>query len=396
MSLFAAFIFNGIAFGQGTPSLTLNSNVSLFNFGRFNVGAISPETVITISTDSIAVTTSPASVTISNIAITGANAGDFILTATTCNNATLAVGETCTATVSFSPLLVGVRSANLTVTDSAPGSQHLIPLNGTGLDPALPNKAVGPVDPRIGFPRWYQDELGVRLTMCLDNSGYCLAFPAGFDPNLPASVTSASVNFPEEAFYWYADARITNGGGGVRRLVIAKEGAFTTAGAAVGKQITFERVRIILDQLTPGATYRITHPFGVVTAIANATGNIAVILPLDRRSSAVDVVAGANPLPARHGGGAGQIDMTEDIGCGASPCDFRAAQDGQISRFLRWDPAVAPAAPAGYLGDGAVTHTVTGSPFNTNFFRVEGPNVGGNGINMVQTDQFTVAGKLFQ
>ncbi len=393
MSLFVAFIFCGIAFGQGTPNLTLNSNVSLFNFGRFNVGAVSPETVITISTDSIAVTTGVASVTISNVTITGANAGDFTLTATTCNNATLGAGQTCTATVSFSPLLVGVRNANLTVTDTAPGSQHLVPLTGTGLDPALPNKALGPVDPRIGFPRWYQDELGVRLTMCLDNSGYCVAFPAGFDPNLPASVTSASVNFPEEAFYWYADARITNGSGGVRRLVIAKEGAFTTAGAAVGKQITFERVRIILDQLTPGATYRITHPFGVVTAIAGATGNIAVTLPLNR-VSAVPAAGGANSIPASHGGA--QIDMTEDIGCGTSPCDFRAAQDGQISRFLKWDPAVAPAAPAGYLGSGAVLHTITGSPFNTNFFRVEGPSVGGNGINMVETDQFILAGKLFQ
>ena len=32
-----------------------------------------------------------------------------------------------------------------------------------------------------------------------------------------------------------------------------------------------------------------------------------------------------------------------------------------------------PAAPAGYLGDPAVDHTVTGSPYNTNVFRIEGP-----------------------
>ena len=40
--------------------------------------------------------------------------------------------------------------------------------------------------------------------------------------------------------------------------------------------------------------------------------------------------------------------------------------------FLKWDPAVAPAAPVGFIGDPNVDHPVVGSPFNTNFVRVEG------------------------
>jgi hypothetical protein len=99
------------------------------------------------------------------------------------------------------------------------------------------------------------------------------------------------------------------------------------------------------------------------------------------------------------GGGGGsvvEINTTEDIGCGNAPCDFRASLEGKISRFLKWDPAINPQAPAGYLGDPNVTHAITGSPFGTNIFKVDGPNVGGPGINSVQTNQFTLAGKLFQ
>jgi len=345
------------ALGQTAPLLTLTSNVSVFNFGRLNTGTISPNTVITISNSGTA------SLFITSVTITGTNAGDFTLASTTCNNATLTTAGTCTATVRFNPLAIGVRTANLTVNDNANGSQHLVPLRGTGLNPNIPNKAVGPIDPRIGFPLWYRDELGVRLTTCLDNSGFCVLPEDGFDPLAPMSVTTANLNFPGEAFYWYAEAEMNSNNGGRARLVIAKENAFTTEEAAVGNQINFERIRVRIDELTPGATYTVTHPFGTMSLVADDEGS---------------------------------IDTTEDLGCGAAPCDFRASLDGKISRFLKWDPAFAPAAPAGYLGDPAVTHRVTGSPFNTNIFKVDGPNVGGPGVNTIQTNMFTLAGKLFQ
>ncbi len=357
------------------PTLTLVSDVSVFNFGRVATGTASHAQTVTLTNSG-----SSDSLTISAISVTGANGGDFSVVETTCRDAILPSGGSCTATLSFMPLLIGPRKADLTVTDSADGSQHLVPLTGIGLDPSLPNKNVGPVDPRIGLPLWYQDELGVQLTTCLDNSGFCIAPPPGFDPNLPASVTSAAINFPEEAFYWYADARITRAGGGTVRLTIAKEAAFATGAPAVGEQITFERIRLTIDQLTAGATYTITHPFGVVTAVASSAGAIVINAP----------------LPSKRGGRTAQIITTEDIGCAFSPCNFQNSLDGKISRFLKWDPAVAPAAPAGYLGDATVTHVITGSPLNTNIFKVDGPSVGGSGINSIETDLFTISGKLFQ
>lgn len=350
-----AAAFAASAFAQAAPLLTLNSNFSVFDFGRVKTGIVSPSTIITVSNSGTA------ALTISSVTITGTNATDYQFGGSTCIGATLAVGGTCTATVRFAPLSVGTRTASLTLTDNASGSQHLVPLTGVGLNPNIPNKAVGPIDPRVAFPLWYQDDLGSRVALCLDTNTLCLTFP----PNsaAPPSVTTASINFPAtgEAFYWYADARLGNGGKN-GRLIIDKEAAFTTGNPVVGQQITFDRVRIRLDNLTAGASYTITHPFGTITLVADVDGS---------------------------------IDYTEDIGCGASPCDFRAALNGKVSNFLRWDPAVAPAAPAGYLGDPNVTHTITGSPFNTNFFRVVGPNAGGAGINTIQTSQFTLAGKIF-
>lgn len=352
VALFSVAAFGTAALGQIAPTLTLRSNFSLFDFGRFNTGTLSPNTVITINNGG------SGTVTITNVQITGTNAADFTLVSTTCINATLNTVATCTATVRFNPLVVGTRRANLTVTDTANGSQHLVPLRGVGLNPSLPNEAVGPIDARTGFPLWHQDEQGRKLQLCLDSATLCLSTVTG-----TPSVTTANINFPGEAFYWSAEAEIDLPGGGRARLVLAKEAAFTTEEATVGEQIVFDRIRVRIDEVTPNATYTITHPFGVITATADEDGS---------------------------------VDTTTDIGCGGSPCDFRMSMNGANNVFLRWDPAVLPAAPAGYLGDPTVPHRVTGSPLNTNIFKIDGANIGGAGINTIQTNLFSVSGKLFQ
>src|SRR5262249_49029303 len=58
--------------------------------------------------------------------------------------------------------------------------------------------------------------------------------------------------------------------------------------------------------------------------------------------------------------------------------------------FLTWDPATPPPPPSGFIGHGGIPHAITGSPFGTNFFRIEGPNVGGPGVNSVQTNIFSI------
>ena len=206
--------------------------------------------------------------------------------------------------------------------------------------------AVGPVSAEHGFPVWYKDSNGTRLELCLDggHNPLCGYTPDSFDASLPVTVPG---NFPSdgEAFYMLGNAIMdTDANGGSAILVIALEAAFSTA-IVPGDQVTFGRVRIWVDNLIDGADYKVTHPYGYdfFTADTGPGGT-------GRRS----------------------IRWVEDIGIGA-PGDFTGALNSRIGPFLKWDPAVAPAAPAGYIGDIGILHPVVGSPFNTNFFRVEGP-----------------------
>jgi len=76
-----------------------------------------------------------ASLSISGIAIGGANPGDFAQT-NTCGSS-LAVAANCTISVTFTPSAGGSRSASLNVTDNASGSPQVVSLTGTGVQPVL-------------------------------------------------------------------------------------------------------------------------------------------------------------------------------------------------------------------------------------------------------------------
>jgi hypothetical protein len=222
----------------------------------------------------------------------------------------------------------------------------------------------GPVDPASGFPFSYTDDLGTSLELCQDVSGFCVETPR---PN-PAARISVPDNFTpdEEGFWWLADATVPNAGRGLARF--AKEAAFDTPGINQGHQVEFSRIRFRFDGLISGATYRITHPYGVD-----------------------EIEAEPNPK------GGGLINFTEDIGCLAAPCGtFPALPSERITSFLTWDPTVAPAAPAGYVGNGVTPHAVIGSPLDTNFVRLERLSGPGGGVveTIGETNQFIVQGKL--
>jgi hypothetical protein len=94
-------------------------------FTNTDIGAASvPQTIALVNTGT-------ATLDISGITITGANAGDFSQ-ANTCG-ATLAAGANCVFTVVYTPSTTAAETANLSVSDNASGSPHLAGLNGTGL-----------------------------------------------------------------------------------------------------------------------------------------------------------------------------------------------------------------------------------------------------------------------
>ena len=222
--------------------------------------------------------------------------------------------------------------------------------------------AVGPVDPQTTFPAWYSDANGVSLKLCIGDPLLCISAPV--DPGNPLSVQTG---FGDEGFWWAADASMNVGSGGSALLVLAVEAAYSTGDVAPGAQMSFGRIRVRASGVQPGATYTVTHPFGTETLVADSLGNLR---------------------------------MTDDLGClgvipGLVPCDWGLALVSRVGPFLVWDPAVPPAPPAGFVGDAATPHKVIGGVLGTNFFRIEGPNVGGPGSNVAQTDLFVVQGQKF-
>ena len=97
------------------------------NFGRLDIGASTALSFTVTNT-----TTFVSTVNVTNIAIGGANAGDFTETS---NCSALAQGATCTITVTFAPTAAGARAATLIVaTDATSDPTLTATLNGTGLD----------------------------------------------------------------------------------------------------------------------------------------------------------------------------------------------------------------------------------------------------------------------
>jgi sugar lactone lactonase YvrE len=83
-----------------------------------------------------------ATLTISSIAVTGANSGAYAET-TTCGT-TLAASATCAISVTFTPLAAGPLAASLTVADNAAGAPQNVALTGGGINPATFTLAVTP------------------------------------------------------------------------------------------------------------------------------------------------------------------------------------------------------------------------------------------------------------
>ncbi|AYC32958.1 hypothetical protein D3880_11475 [Pseudomonas cavernae] len=233
--------------------------------------------------------------------------------------------------------------------------------------------AVDPSPPTASngfFAAWYQDTHGRALDLCLSKAEsrrapgtfMCnlLPNPGVFDPTQPVSW---GTNFPDEAFWFAADTSITDAAAGIDLgYVSAVEAAFGSGLPAENDQVSFARIRIRVDVPAAG-TYTVTHPYGVEVFTVDTPGIKA-------------------------------INLTRDIGIGSAG-DFTGALKGDVGPFLRSKngPYQEPDPQAGtldtFIGDPNILEEVTGSPFGTNFVRIEGPN----GIR-AETKLFAVTGKL--
>ena len=209
----------------------------------------------------------------------------------------------------------------------------------------------GPVDPETGFPAWLEDGKGLRLEPCFTY------------PNCPQDGGGSS--------YAASTSKISNDDGADALLAMSTRGDFRE-GPMLTEQRVYNRIRIRADGLVPGATYRVTYPYGTETFT-----NVA--------------------------GGQRGIDFMEDIGCLQAPCGgFTSALNGRVGPWLTWTTLASSddGPPPGYIGDPYKLHEVIGSPVldsgsePQNYFKIEGPDVGGPGDDVVRNNLFWLGGKV--
>ena len=211
--------------------------------------------------------------------------------------------------------------------------------------------AVGPVNTEYGFPSWYEDSNKTRLELCLNGENPLCGFLPGDIPDETAPISFPD-NFPDEAFYMLAGSELDLPGGGRAVLVLGLEAAFANT-VTQGDQVVFGRQRVVVKGAPANTTLTFQHPYGTMTIDTDDAGDGKLV-----------------------------EDISPAIG------NFTTALKSNIGPFLKWDPATAPAAPEGYLGDPAQDHTVTGSPFNYNKFSLTGGGLA------LETDQFSLMGKI--
>jgi Beta-propeller repeat/Abnormal spindle-like microcephaly-assoc'd, ASPM-SPD-2-Hydin len=107
-----------------SPSPNVGLSPASVSFGSQTDGTTSSPQIVTLTNTGNVV------LNVTNVNITGTNAADFAQT-NTCGQ--VAPSATCTASVTFTPTLVGTETGNVSITDDAANSPQLEPLSGVGV-----------------------------------------------------------------------------------------------------------------------------------------------------------------------------------------------------------------------------------------------------------------------
>ena len=211
----------------------------------------------------------------------------------------------------------------------------------------------GPLDPVVTFPLWYRDNQGTPLGLCRSTGfspsvqGATMCFP------LTPTANAFAGNVGPEVFYMNAQYKYKPGAAnGLNFYYLAGLEASYIPGPdpTKGQEWIFSRIRIAINFNNPALNgdYTITHPYGV-EKFSNVQATDSNVLQ----------------------GGQAALYFTNDVPLGAG--DFEGALNGQVGPFLQWDTGFITVGSEKFIGDPNVQHTFTGSPFGTNFVRVNGP-----------------------
>ena len=234
--------------GNVVRSFTFAGSVS-FTPTQLDFGAQAPTTTSSAQTVTYHNNTA-GTITISAVAVTGANSAAYAKGPDTCTGVAVSGGSTCTVAVTFTPPGFGGLPASLTFTDDGPGSPRNVSLNGMG---ALNNQ-------------------GHLYTL----DGYGGLHPVGTAPAMGATTYWPGWNIARSA------ALFPDGTGGYTLDGWGGLHQFGTAGPAAGATYwpgwDIARQVVLAPWSTPGSPAGWTldgwggvHPFGGAPAVSGAT-----------------------------------------------------------------------------------------------------------------------------
>jgi hypothetical protein len=162
-----------ISYGNGNEGGTTSQTVTLSGTGLGVSAGLSPSS-LTFSSQQAGTTSAPQTVTLQNsgnqtlsitsMAVTGANSTDFALTST-CGTSVNA-GASCTINVTFAPTAAGTRNATVSIVDNAANSPQAVSLTGTA---TAPTASLSPGS--LTFPGQFVDTTGLPQNITLTNNG---------------------------------------------------------------------------------------------------------------------------------------------------------------------------------------------------------------------------------
>lgn len=318
----------------------------------------------------------------------------------------------------FVGLILPVQAALNSVSSLPAGDpQVLSGISGNG------NPANVAVNLANGFPHWYQDDVdGLKLQLCLDTTlevaPGVVVNPCEYEPPT-AAPPSFPGNFGAEAIYWTAAALgnyvSSNGVTSSALLVLALEATGANEAALNdGNQATFSRIRIRVDVPVAGI-YRVTHPYGTFDYEVTTPGGLFIDTTQDfgldiAQNFLVAMNDGSTPIVNTDGATIGSFLVPATFHGGVFNANEPSTFTGgpiTVGDATYVSLPFAPANPATPTVPVEIFQPVTGSPFDTNYFRIElipglETPVGfalnpGNIDNpqLVQFDDFLLVGKVF-
>ncbi|MEI6336757.1 MAG: Ig-like domain-containing protein, partial [Methylococcaceae bacterium] len=244
----------------------------------------------------------------------------------------------------------------------------------------------GPGDANLLWPQWYRDTNGLAIGLCKSTAlspnvavggatGMC--FPPAFDP------AGFAGNIGPEMFYNMAEFSSKTNPTGTDfqyRIMAALEASYLPGLPAHGTETVFARIRISINFNDPNksGTYTVTHPFG------------SQVFPDLQATDTNNIV-----------GNQAALFFTADVPLAAIN-NFDLALGGALGPFLQWDTDqdLLTVGAESFVGDPNVPHTFSGSPFGTNFLRIDGPagsQIGfdANGVpqDFIQVDLANIIGQ---